>query len=173
MIAARLRGCRISTRSSSVSGQAKHHDPAFCRSVRGVCPAGVGDRARYAQPVEECEDGKYGGTRDMSESPAGRLRAARKAMGLSLSQLADLTGGSYSKSRISNYEQGIRRMPPAAAQALAKALGNVSAQVPGDYLLLLVVDSSVQASRPLRWSCQRRPSRCRQPGRPHSAAGRG
>ncbi|WP_296898729.1 helix-turn-helix domain-containing protein [Thiohalocapsa sp.] len=64
----------------------------------------------------------------MSESPAGRLRAARTTLGLSLSQLADLTGGTYSKSRIGNYEQGIRRMAPAAAQALAKALGNVSAQ---------------------------------------------
>ena len=62
------------------------------------------------------------------QSVGERLRSARKAMGLSLSQLAELTGGSYSKSRISNYEQGLRRMPPAAAQALAKALGNVSAQ---------------------------------------------
>ncbi|MGD2021384.1 MAG: helix-turn-helix transcriptional regulator [Thiohalocapsa sp.] len=64
----------------------------------------------------------------MSQTVGERLRSARKAMGLSLSQLADLTGASYSKSRISNYEQGIRRMPPAAAQALAKALGNLSAQ---------------------------------------------
>jgi transcriptional regulator with XRE-family HTH domain len=56
-----------------------------------------------------------------------RLRSARKAMALSLSQLASLTNGLYSESRISNYEQGLRRMPPEAAQVLAETLGNVSA----------------------------------------------
>lgn len=56
-----------------------------------------------------------------------RLRAARHARELSLSQLSELTGSAYSKSRISNYEQGIRRMSIEAAVALAEALGNVSA----------------------------------------------
>ncbi|NBC13297.1 MAG: helix-turn-helix domain-containing protein [Gammaproteobacteria bacterium] len=55
-----------------------------------------------------------------------RLRAAREARGLSLSQLADLTGGLYSKPRISNYEQGLRRVTIEGAQVLCEALGNVS-----------------------------------------------
>jgi transcriptional regulator with XRE-family HTH domain len=61
--------------------------------------------------------------RDMGE----RLRAARNARGLSLSELAELTGGQYSKPRISNYEQGIRRMSVEVALGLAEALGSVSA----------------------------------------------
>lgn len=56
-----------------------------------------------------------------------RLRAAREARGLSLSQLGELTGGNYSKSRISNYEQGVRRISLEGAHALAEALGNVTA----------------------------------------------
>jgi transcriptional regulator with XRE-family HTH domain len=55
-----------------------------------------------------------------------RLRAARDARGISLSQLGELTGGHYSKSRISNYEQGIRRISLEGARALAEALGNVT-----------------------------------------------
>lgn len=56
-----------------------------------------------------------------------RLRAARHARGLSLAELAALTDGLYSKSRISNYEQGLRRPSVEGAQTLAEALGNVSA----------------------------------------------
>ena len=56
-----------------------------------------------------------------------RLRAARHAQGLSLTQLSERTDGSYSKSRISNYEQGIRRLGIEGAQTLAQALGSVSA----------------------------------------------
>lgn len=56
-----------------------------------------------------------------------RLRRARQARGLSLSQLAALTEGALSKSRISNYEQGLRRLPVEVARTLATALGNVSA----------------------------------------------
>jgi transcriptional regulator with XRE-family HTH domain len=56
-----------------------------------------------------------------------RLRAARQARGLSLSELGRLTGGQYGKSRISNYEQGLRRLGIEGALALAEALGNVSA----------------------------------------------
>ncbi len=56
-----------------------------------------------------------------------RLRAARHARKLSLSELAALTDGAYGKSRISNYEQGLRRLSVEGAHALADALGNVSA----------------------------------------------
>ena len=56
-----------------------------------------------------------------------QLRAARHERGLNLSQLAALTDGLYSKSRISNYEQGLRRPSIEAAQVLAEALVIVSA----------------------------------------------
>jgi transcriptional regulator with XRE-family HTH domain len=61
-----------------------------------------------------------------------RLRAARKAQSLSLAALADRTS-SLSKSRISNYEQGLRRMGLEEARELAAALGTVTAT----YLLCL------------------------------------
>jgi transcriptional regulator with XRE-family HTH domain len=61
-----------------------------------------------------------------------RLRAARQEQKLSLSQLSTRTG-TLSKSRISNYEQGIRRMGLEQAQELAVALGTVTAT----YLLCL------------------------------------
>jgi transcriptional regulator with XRE-family HTH domain len=63
----------------------------------------------------------------LNQAMGSRLRAARQARGFSLSRLAEQTGGHYSKSRISNYEQGLRRMSVEAALALAEALGNVSA----------------------------------------------
>ncbi|MBK1631666.1 hypothetical protein CKO31_13105 [Thiohalocapsa halophila] len=56
-----------------------------------------------------------------------RLRAARHERGLSLAQLAALTNGLYSKSRISNYEQGLRRPSIEAARTLADALVIVNA----------------------------------------------
>jgi transcriptional regulator with XRE-family HTH domain len=56
-----------------------------------------------------------------------RLREARKAQSLSLAQLSERTGGTLSKSRISNYEQGIRRMGIEQALILAEALGTISA----------------------------------------------
>jgi len=61
-----------------------------------------------------------------------RLREARQAQKLSLSRLAGRTN-SLSKSRISNYEQGIRRMGLEEARELSMALGTVSAT----YLLCL------------------------------------
>ena len=61
-----------------------------------------------------------------------RLRQARHDQGLSLSELAERTG-CYSKSRISNYEQGLRRMGLEEALVLSTALGHVSAT----YLLCL------------------------------------
>jgi len=61
-----------------------------------------------------------------------RLRAARSAQKLSLSALAARTK-TLSKSRISNYEQGIRRMGIEEAQELAEALDGLTAT----YLLCL------------------------------------
>ena len=58
-------------------------------------------------------------TREIGE----RLRYARHSKGLSLGQISALTGGALSKSRISNYELGIRRMSVEAARLLADALG--------------------------------------------------
>jgi transcriptional regulator with XRE-family HTH domain len=67
------------------------------------------------------------GRSEPSKSIGERLRAARHARGISLQALSDLTGGSLSKSRISNYEQGIRRLSVEGAKALAEALGNTTA----------------------------------------------
>lgn len=69
----------------------------------------------------------------LSREIGERLRGARKGASLSLSQLAERTEGRLSKSRISNYEQGLRRMGVEEARELATALGTVS---PG-YLLCL------------------------------------
>ena len=68
-----------------------------------------------------------------------RLRAARHAQELSLSELSERTGGELSKSRISNYEQGLRRMGIEEARSLANALGSVSAT----YLLCLEDDAQL------------------------------
>jgi transcriptional regulator with XRE-family HTH domain len=65
--------------------------------------------------------------RALTKAIGERLRAARHARGLSLSALAALTDGLYSKSRISNYEQGLRRLNSEGAEVLAAALGNVTA----------------------------------------------
>jgi transcriptional regulator with XRE-family HTH domain len=62
-----------------------------------------------------------------------RLREAREAQSLSLSQLCTRAGSLLSKSPISNYEQGIRRLAIEEARLLAKTLGTVSAT----YLLCL------------------------------------
>lgn len=65
-------------------------------------------------------------TRALNNAMAKRLKDARQACGLSLQALSDRTEGALSKSRISNYEQGIRRLSIEAAQMLASALGSVS-----------------------------------------------
>jgi transcriptional regulator with XRE-family HTH domain len=54
-----------------------------------------------------------------------RLRAARNAHGYSLADLAARTN-SLSKSRISNYEQGIRRMGIEEAEELSNALDGLT-----------------------------------------------
>jgi len=55
-----------------------------------------------------------------------RLRSERHRRGWSLNDLSLRTNGLLSKSRISNYEQGIRRMGMEAAEHLANALETVS-----------------------------------------------
>jgi transcriptional regulator with XRE-family HTH domain len=62
---------------------------------------------------------------DLTKRIGQRLRAARQEQKLSLSDLSARTN-SLSKSRISNYEQGIRRMGLEEAQELAIALGTVT-----------------------------------------------
>lgn len=52
-----------------------------------------------------------------------RIKESRESKGLSLEGLSKATGGRLSKSRISNYEQGIRMPGPAEANILAEALG--------------------------------------------------
>jgi transcriptional regulator with XRE-family HTH domain len=70
-----------------------------------------------------------------------RLREARRAQGLSLAELARRTNA-LSKSRISNYEQGIRRMGIEEAQQLSLALGTVTAT----YLLCLDDDGLISGA---------------------------
>jgi len=77
-----------------------------------------------------------------------RLRAARQARRFSLAELAARTNGHYSKSRISNYEQGLRRISVEGAECLAKALGNVNAAY-----LLCVNDDEATTSRRTNCCC--------------------
>ncbi|MGQ9660059.1 MAG: helix-turn-helix domain-containing protein [Thermochromatium sp.] len=62
---------------------------------------------------------------DLTKRIGQRLRAARRAQKLSLADLSARTR-SLSKSRISNYEQGIRRMGLEEAHELSIALGTVT-----------------------------------------------
>lgn len=62
----------------------------------------------------------------LSNEIGERLRYARQCAELSLAGLSDRTGGQLSKSRISNYEQGLRRMGVEEARLLAAALGTVT-----------------------------------------------
>lgn len=59
----------------------------------------------------------------LSNEIGERLRYARQCAELSLTGLSDRTGVQLSKSRISNYEQGIRRMSIEEARQLAAAQG--------------------------------------------------
>lgn len=74
---------------------------------------------------------------ERSQRIGNRLRAERQRRGWSLNDLSARTNGALSKSRISNYEQGIRRMGLEAAQHLAAALETVTPA----WLLLLEEDS--------------------------------
>ena len=93
----------------------------------------LGDSRRDRSPDEWMPGAMTPEAEALTELIGSRLREARKAQKLSLQQLADMTGGVLSKSRISNYEQGLRRVGIEEARILAKALGTVSAT----YLLCL------------------------------------
>ncbi|MCU0833175.1 MAG: helix-turn-helix transcriptional regulator [Chromatiaceae bacterium] len=69
---------------------------------------------------------------ELTKRIGARLRSVRHSQGLTLGELSDRTRV-LSKSRISNYEQGLRRMGLEEAELLAAALGTVSAT----YLLCL------------------------------------
>jgi transcriptional regulator with XRE-family HTH domain len=73
---------------------------------------------------------------ELSAAIGLRLRAERHRRKWSLSQLAARTADILAKSRISNYEQGIRRMGLEEAVILARALGDVS------HVYLLCLDDS-------------------------------
>ena len=62
----------------------------------------------------------------LSKAIGERLRDACEATGLSLSRLSERTDERLCKSRISNYEQGTRRMGIEEARLLAAALGTVT-----------------------------------------------
>lgn len=64
-------------------------------------------------------------TMDLTKRIGQRLRSARHEQKLSLADLSARTQ-SLSKSRISNYEQGIRRMGLEEADELSRALGTVT-----------------------------------------------
>ncbi len=65
--------------------------------------------------------------RDQISAEIGaRLRAARHAQNLSLAALSARTDPPIMQSRISNYEQGLRRMGLEAADSIARALGDIS-----------------------------------------------
>jgi len=86
-----------------------------------------------------------------------RLRAARTTQKLSLSELAARTR-TLSKSRISNYEQGIRRMGIEEAQELAEALEGMTPS----YLLCLDDTSPLS---PTEWALVERYRRTDERGR--------
>jgi transcriptional regulator with XRE-family HTH domain len=70
---------------------------------------------------------------DLTQQIGQRLREARLAQSLPLGERSARTASPLSKSRIGNYEQGIRRPGLGEARELATALGIVSAP----YLLCL------------------------------------
>ena len=80
--------------------------------------------------------------KNLSRKIGERLRMARTAQGLSLSQLSALTDGALLKSRISNFEQGIRRPSVEVAVMLADVLQDVSPA----YLLCLDIGSDDELS---------------------------
>ena len=60
-----------------------------------------------------------------------RLRKARHDAGLSLSGVSERTGGLLSRSRISNYEQGLRRIGLEEAELIAGVTGVSAAYLLG------------------------------------------
>ena len=82
-------------------------------------------------------------SRELTNQIGDRLRAERKAQGLSLADLSERTNGQLSKSRISNYEQGIRRMGLEESRILSEALGTASPM----YLLCLEDEREIEHLR--------------------------
>ena len=82
-------------------------------------------------------------SRELTNQIGDRLRAERKAQGLSLADLSERTSGQLSKSRISNYEQGIRRMGLEESRILSEALGTASPM----YLLCLEDEREIEHLR--------------------------
>ena len=66
----------------------------------------------------------------MKKTIGERLALARNNAGLSLAELSAKTNGEIIRSRISNYEKGIRKLPVDVAVTLSKYLN-----VPATYLL--------------------------------------
>lgn len=67
------------------------------------------------------------GAQTLTQRIGERIRGERRRLGWSLRELADRTDGTLEKSRISNYEQGIRRPSIEVATQLAEIFGTVSA----------------------------------------------
>jgi len=82
---------------------------------------------------------------DYKAETGRRIKAAREKKGWSLEDLSRETKGALSKSRIGNYEQGIRMPGPAEANTLAAALG-----VDAAYLLCLQQVFTLQAIEMIR-----------------------
>jgi transcriptional regulator with XRE-family HTH domain len=82
-------------------------------------------------------------SRELTNQIGDRLRAERKAQDLSLADLSERTNGQLSKSRISNYEQGIRRMGLEESRILSEALGTASPM----YLLCLEDEREIETLR--------------------------
>lgn len=112
-------------------------DEPLLRPAPSPQPAAVEEEEKSDPDTEEAEtdaDGDSSGSDMQLTRKIGlRIRAIRNARGLSLAELSERTPSKLSKSRISNYEQGLRRPGLESAQELAQALGNVSAT----YLLCL------------------------------------
>lgn len=68
-------------------------------------------------------------TRVASEPAGEYLKNLRLGRQFSLQDLCNATGGKLSKSRLSNYECGIRHISPEVAVILADALGASPAQI--------------------------------------------
>ena len=83
---------------------------------------------------------------DLTKRIGLRLRDVHTGQGLSLAKLSFRTGDVLSKSRISNYEQGLRRSGIEEARTLASALGTVSTT----YLLCLDDDRFLELHNVLR-----------------------
>lgn len=75
---------------------------------------------------------------DDKKETGRRIRGLRNEHGWTLQDLSRETGGALSKSRISNYEQGLRGIGVYEARLLARALGTTAAYLlliePEDYL---------------------------------------